>query len=56
MKGTLAPNSTETLSCIFAPKIAKNWFIRIPCFFAHENEGKALRGEQHEEIDPNIYL
>ncbi|KAJ3221474.1 hypothetical protein HK099_003484 [Clydaea vesicula] len=51
VRGTLAPNGVESLSCTFAPTFAKSWAIRIPCYYNHQNE--ELAG-QTTNIVPSI--
>ncbi|TPX66179.1 hypothetical protein SpCBS45565_g04639 [Spizellomyces sp. 'palustris'] len=36
MSGKLAPNSAMDLVCTFAPNVARNWVIKLPCYYHHE--------------------
>ncbi|KAJ3300829.1 hypothetical protein HK104_000022 [Borealophlyctis nickersoniae] len=37
--GTLLPNKTMDLMCTFAPNSAKNWVLKLPCYYSHETDG-----------------
>ncbi|KAJ3413734.1 hypothetical protein HDV05_007637 [Chytridiales sp. JEL 0842] len=44
--GTLLPNSSQSLECAFLPNAARNWLLRLPCYYFHE-----IEGESQQQVD-----
>ncbi|KAI9333355.1 hypothetical protein DFJ73DRAFT_963215 [Zopfochytrium polystomum] len=36
VRGSLAPNSTASVTCSFSPVAAKSFLLRLPCYFSHD--------------------
>ncbi|KAI8813741.1 hypothetical protein BJ742DRAFT_377453 [Cladochytrium replicatum] len=46
--GRLAPNATIVMRCTFAPSAAKDWVLKIPCHYVHQDDSSASAITDHE--------